>query len=157
MVVFLLFLFKGCIYIYIYIYVCFCVNLDLNRPLCEVPIVKVTTTRLTRRVSLVEQELFTLNTEYLSSLPVCSEVRVTRSLVFLSFFLWPLCCLFFICRFWLPLWYPQALLRERPFNLKGWGVWFFFWKKYSDSQCCWKNILILVEVKKKIWFRVFVL
>jgi hypothetical protein len=28
--------------VYIYIYVCFCVNLDLNRPLCEVPIVKVT-------------------------------------------------------------------------------------------------------------------
>ena len=92
---------------YIYIYMCFCVNLDLNRPLCEVPIVKVTTTRLTRRVSLVEQELLTLNTEYLSSLPVCSEVRVTRSLVlcvcfvdsFLSFFFWPLCCLFFIYRF----------------------------------------------------------
>ena len=29
------------------------------------------------------------------------------------------------------------------------GVWFFFQKKYSDSQCCWKNILILVEDKKK--------
>ena len=37
-------------------------------------------------------------------------------------------------------------IRERPFNLKrGRG----FLKKYSDSQCCWKNILILVEGKKK--------
>jgi hypothetical protein len=25
----------------------------------------------------------------------------------------------------------------------------FFLKKYSDSQCCWKNILILVEGEKK--------
>jgi hypothetical protein len=24
------------------------------------------------------------------------------------------------------------------FNLKG-GLWFFFLKKYSDSQCCWKK------------------
>jgi hypothetical protein len=37
-------------------------------------------TRLTRRVSLVEQELLTLP-EHLSSLPVFGEVRVTRSLV----------------------------------------------------------------------------
>jgi hypothetical protein len=37
-------------------------------------------TGLTRRVSLVEQELFTLP-EYLSSPPVFSGVRVTRSLV----------------------------------------------------------------------------
>ena len=29
----------------------------------------------------------------------------------------------------------QFDLRERPFNLKG-GLWFFFLKKYSDSQCC---------------------
>jgi hypothetical protein len=35
-------------------------------------------------------------------------------------------------------------------------VWGFFLKKYSDSQCCWKNILILVE-EKKTWFRVFVI
>jgi len=59
-------------------------------------------TRLTRRVPLVEQELFTLP-EHLSSSPMFSGVRVTRSLVLcvcfvdrcLSFFLWPLCCLFF--------------------------------------------------------------
>ena len=37
-------------------------------------------TRLTRRVPLVEQELLNLP-EHLSSLPVFSEVRVTRSLV----------------------------------------------------------------------------
>ena len=36
--------------------------------------------RLTRRVPLVEQELFTLP-EHLSSAPVFSGVRVTRSLV----------------------------------------------------------------------------
>jgi hypothetical protein len=29
------------------------------------------------------------------------------------------------------------------------GGYGFFQKKYSDSQCCWKNILILVEEKKK--------
>jgi hypothetical protein len=38
-------------------------------------------TRLTRRVPLVEQELHTLP-EHLSSPPVFSGVRVTRSLVF---------------------------------------------------------------------------
>jgi hypothetical protein len=37
---------------------------------------------------------------------------------------------------------------EQPFNLKGGrGVMVFFWK----------NILILVEEKKIIWFRVFVI
>jgi hypothetical protein len=59
-------------------------------------------TRLTRRVPLVEQKLLILP-DHLSSPPVLSGVRVTRSLVLfvcfvdrcLSFFLWPLCCLFF--------------------------------------------------------------
>ena len=66
-------------------------------------------TRLTRRVPLVEQELITLP-EHLSSPPVFSGVRVTRSLVlyvcfpdrclsFLCFYFWPLCCLFFDIRF----------------------------------------------------------
>jgi len=58
-------------------------------------------TRLTWRVPLVEQELLTLS-EHLSSPPVFSGVRVTWSLVFcvcfvdrcLSFFFWPLCCLY---------------------------------------------------------------
>jgi hypothetical protein len=31
----------------------------------------------------------------------------------------------------------NEMVRERPFNLKG-GLWFFL-KKYSDSQCCWKK------------------
>ena len=78
-------------------------------------------TRLTRRVSLVEQELFTLP-EHLSSTPVFSGVRVTRSLVlyvcfvdrFLSFctFSFDHCvvCSSSIYRFWLPLWYLQTLL-----------------------------------------------
>ena len=62
-------------------------------------------TRLTRWVSLVEQELPTLP-EHLSSPPIFSGVRVTRSLViyvcfvdcclsFCTFFFWPLFCLFF--------------------------------------------------------------
>ena len=38
-------------------------------------------------------------------------------------------------------------IRERPFNLKGGYV--FFLKKYSDSNVAEKNILILVEEKKK--------
>jgi len=53
----------------------------------------------------VEQKLLTVP-EHLSSTPVFSRVHVTRSLVlyvmfcrslfvFLSFFFWPLCCLFF--------------------------------------------------------------
>ena len=54
------------------------------------------------------------------------------------------------CRCFLP------SVRERPFNLKGWGYGFFL-KKYSDCQCCWKNILILVKEKKIIWFRVLVI
>ena len=62
-------------------------------------------TRLTRRAPLMEQELFTFP-EHLSSPPVFSGVRVTRSLVlcvmfcrslfvFFSFFFLPLCCLSF--------------------------------------------------------------
>jgi hypothetical protein len=64
-------------------------------------------TRLTRRVPLVEQELITLP-EHLSSPPVFSGFRVTRSLVLcvcivdrclsfctFSFVCWPLCCPFF--------------------------------------------------------------
>ena len=62
-------------------------------------------TRITRRVLLLDQELITLS-EHLSSAPVYSGVRVTRSLVlyvcfvdfYLSlcnFFFWLLCCLSF--------------------------------------------------------------
>jgi hypothetical protein len=62
-------------------------------------------TRSTRRVSLVEQELLTI-LKLLSSPPVFSGVRMTRSLVlyicfvdrcfFLCFLFWPLWCLFFL-------------------------------------------------------------
>ena len=63
-------------------------------------------TRLTQQVPLVEQELLTLP-EHLSSPPVFSGVRVTRSLVlyvcfvdrclsFCTFSFGPLCCLFFV-------------------------------------------------------------
>ena len=63
-------------------------------------------TRLTRRMPLVEQELFTFP-KHLSSPPVISGVRVTRSLVFYvcfvdrclsfcTFFFLSLCCLFFL-------------------------------------------------------------
>ena len=62
----------------------------------------------TRQVSIVEQELLTLP-EQISSPPVVGGIRVTRSLVLcvlfcrslfvlLSFFFWPLCCLFFDIR-----------------------------------------------------------
>jgi len=62
-------------------------------------------TRLTRRVSLVEQELLK-PPEHLSSPPVFSGVRVSRSLALcvcfvdrcLSFLFWPLCFLFFDLR-----------------------------------------------------------
>jgi hypothetical protein len=78
--------------------------------------------RLTRRVPLVEQELLTLP-EHLSSHPIFSGVRVTRSLVICVCFVYR--CLSFctfsfsncvvcsspIYRFWLPLWYLQTLLQ----------------------------------------------
>jgi hypothetical protein len=77
-------------------------------------------TRLTRRVSLVEQELLTLP-EHLSSPTVFSGVRVTRSLVLYVCFVdrcLSFCTFSFghyvvrssIYGFWLPLWYLQTLL-----------------------------------------------
>ena len=81
-------------------------------------------TVLTRRVPLVEQELFTLS-EHLSSPQDFSGVRVTRSLVLYVCFVDR--CLFFctfcfgqcvVCSslkygFWLHLWCLQTLLQER--------------------------------------------
>jgi hypothetical protein len=84
-------------------------------------------TRLTRRVPLVEQELPTLP-EHLSSPPVFSGVRVTRSLVLYVWFVNR--CLSF-CTFsfghcvlcsssiyglWLPLWYLQTLLAWKLYS-----------------------------------------
>ena len=78
-------------------------------------------TRLTRRVSLVEQKLLTLQ-EHPSSPLVFSGVRVTRSLVLYVCFVdrcLSLCTFSFghcvVCSssiygFWLPLWYLQTLL-----------------------------------------------
>ena len=77
-------------------------------------------TRLTRRVSLVEQELLTLP-EHLSSPPGFSGLRVTRSLVLYVCFVdrcLSLCpfsfgycvvCSSSIYGFWLRLWYLQTL------------------------------------------------
>jgi hypothetical protein len=87
---------------------------------------KIFVTRLTRRVPLGL-------TEYLSSPPVFSGVRVSRSLVLcvcfvdrcLSFctFSFGRCgiCSSSIYGFWLPLWYPQTLLQlehttQKPIN-----------------------------------------
>ena len=78
-------------------------------------------TRLTRQVSLVEQELLTLP-EHLSSHPVFSGIRVTWSLVLICMFCRSLFVLFLLAivlsvlllRYtdseWLPLWYLQTLL-----------------------------------------------
>ena len=77
-------------------------------------------TRLTRRVPIVEQELFTLP-EHLSSPPVFSGVRVSRSLVLCVCFVdrcLSFCTFSFahcvVCSslygFWLPLWYLQTPL-----------------------------------------------
>ena len=80
--------------------------------------------RITRRVPLVGQTLLTIP-DYLSSPPVFSGVRVTRSLVvcvcladrclyFCTFFFWSLCCLFFfdIRILVASLWYLHTLLIE---------------------------------------------
>ena len=88
-------------------------------------------TRLTRRMSLVEQELLT-RPEHLSSPPVFCRVFVTQSLVLcvcfvdrcLSFCPFSFChyvvCPSSICRFWLPFWYLQTLL-----NLL--TKWYYIW------------------------------
>ena len=43
-----------------------------------------------------------------------------------------------------------SVVRDGPFNFQGGGLCFFFLEKYSDSQCCWKNILILVGEKNNL-------
>ena len=85
-------------------------------------------TRLTWRVSLVEQELLTLP-EHLRPRPVFSGVRVTRSLVLcvcfvdrcLSFCLFSfghcVVCSSSIYGFWLPLWYFQILLSKNSLKI----------------------------------------
>jgi hypothetical protein len=80
-------------------------------------------TRLTRRVTLVEQELLTLP-GHLSSPSVFTGVRFTRSLVLYVCFVdrcLSFCTFYFghfvVCSsliygFWLPLWYLQTLLKD---------------------------------------------
>ena len=58
----------------------------------------------------------------------------------------------------------KNIVRERPFNLKGGGgggggggLWFYSKKNILIPNVAEKNILILVEEKKIIWFRVFVI
>jgi hypothetical protein len=92
-------------------------------------------TRLTWRVSLVEQELLTLP-KHPSLPPVISGVRVTRSLVLYVCFddrCFSLCLFSFgpcvVCSssiygFWLTLWYLQTLLKIKRYLL----VVFCHWK-----------------------------
>ena len=115
-------------------------------------------TRLTRWVSLVEQELFT-HSEHLSSPPVFSRVRVTRSLVLyvcfvdrcLSFctFSFGHCvvCSSSIYWFWLPLWYLQTLFASSFPRIcipcpHGWG-------------CCEELSLVSAQCTCIFWFYYF--
>jgi hypothetical protein len=105
-------------------------------------------TRLTRRVSLVEQELPTLP-GHLNSPPVFSGIRVTRSLVLyvcfvdrcLSFcaFSFGHCvvCSFSIYRFWSPLWYLLAIVLSDRL-------------RYTDSDCPFDIFKLFVLVRAKI-------
>ena len=110
-------------------------------------------TRLTRRMSLVEQELLTLS-EHLSSPPVFSVVRVTRSLVLcvcfvdrcLSFYAFSfghcVVCPSSIYGFWFPLWYLQTLLVWYIFQLYRGGQ-FHWWRKpdYRDKTIDLTNFI----------------
>ena len=94
---------------------------------------------------LIQKKCLRWITELLSSSPVFSGVLVIRSLVlcvcfvdrWLSFFFWPLCCLF-VCdvRFWLPLWYLQTLL---VLLVKGWNNIFYF-----DSEIVHRQYKVIV-------------
>jgi len=68
-------------------------------------------TKVTRKVSLVDQELLILP-EHLSSLPVFRGVDVVQSLDFCVVFYWSffLCLISSINGFWLPIWYLQFFL-----------------------------------------------
>jgi hypothetical protein len=111
-------------------------------------------TILTRRVSLEEQELLTLP-EHLSSSPIFSGVRVTRSLVLYVCFVDH--CLSF-CTFsfghcvvcssvygiWFPLWYFQTLLQENISNDQ-WVTTTFSWE-YCYLFELWWRIFYLIPV-----------
>jgi len=116
-------------------------------------------TRLTRRVPLVEQELFSLP-EHLSSSPVFNGVRVTRSIVLcvcfvdhcLSFctFSFDHCVVWSssIYGFWLLRWYLQTLLvisTDDDVDIEHTWSWCIKrgWCRYT---CCMsRNILVFLE------------
>ena len=110
-------------------------------------------TRLTRRVSLVEQELFTLP-EHLRSPTVFSGVRVTRSIVVcvcfvdrrLSFctFSFGHCivCPSSIYEFWLHLWYLPTLL-------------FYFSFYYLDFKWLWYKSNTTFYISNVYWILMF--
>ena len=86
--------------------------------------------QLDRRVFLVSQELLALS-QNLSSPPVLRGINLARSLVF---------CV------------------ELGNDHLAWrGGYGFFWKNILIPNVAEKNILVLVEGKKIIWFRVFVI
>jgi hypothetical protein len=110
-------------------------------------------TRLTRRMSLVEQELPTLP-EHLSLPPVFSGVRVTRSLVLyvcfvdrcLSFCTFSFVCSSSIYGFWLSLWYLQILLSRL---ITDWSV------KNMNVYCVSREVSVYITKEKytrNFWF-----
>jgi hypothetical protein len=111
------------IFIWFYFYFSLWHDLNTSRSFPHSRLITGFVTRLTRRVPLVELKLLTLP-EHLSSPPVFSGVRVTRSLVLyvcfvdrcLSFCVFSfghcVVCSSSIYGFWLSLWYLQALLRK---------------------------------------------
>jgi hypothetical protein len=89
-------------------------------------------TRLTRRVSLEDQELLTLP-EHPSPPPVFSEIPVTRSLVLCVCFVnrcFSFVFFLLVIVLWLPLWYLQTLLTSNSSNKQGTTISFeadFVW------------------------------
>jgi hypothetical protein len=118
---------------YTWMYVIYKINVHIDKGSIHVNVCRNTSrtfphswlvARITRRVPLVEKKLLTIP-EHMSSAPVFSVVRFTRSLVlcarfadhclsFYTFFFWTLCCLFFfdIRIMVASLWYLQTLLIE---------------------------------------------
>ena len=124
-------------------------------------------TRLTRRVSLVEQKLFTLP-GHLSSSPVFIGVRVTRSLVLYACFVnrcLSFCSFSFghfvvcsssICGFWLPLWYlyPELFLQILLLIL---NIVYHYRRNIIDShlyQMCF-SCLLRLSFWRYVWSCVF--
>ena len=104
---------------------------------------------VTRRVSLVEQEVLTLP-EYVSSTAMFSGVHVARSLVFCVMFCWSLFVFFLffsfenwivcpssIYGFWFPVWYPHPFIDLRVRVLLKTEIWFrsVFIKPWH-TLCC---------------------